>query len=270
MILIFFLALLILRGTDCNEHLNKNIFWLKQKDERWGNVCIPPKNGSSMWKRLFLKKRFPHLSMMHPHLENSTIALSLFQGEKSKDGVIIFRNPIDRFLSAYEDKINNQINCPSMAPEKLNCDNVSVDVMIDLMMEDKTYYNPHFAPQSDLCDVEINNYTVYDIAHIHEWYPEFISRFDLLSESSTGWKGDNDLYRSNYDCFFKCDGLKCSEMDDREKVSSMCSSLQDRRFVHTSHETHTGHISKLSQSNIDKLIRYYRDDYFLTKQEKFL
>ena len=251
-----------------HDVLNKNVFWLKTSNGGWGRVCVSPKNGSSMWKRLFLKQRYPHLSLLRPHLENATVALNSRPGvyTPSQMDVLFFRNPIDRFISAYNDKILNPLNCKEMAPEGFHCQYPEVEHMVDMMMGNSEFDNPHFLPQSLLCDVKNITYISYDVGNIHEWYAAFVQDFRLEGEVRSGWKVQNELYSSDQECFFRCKKLDCSEMINNDAVKSNCNLLKDRQFIHTTHEGRTEHTTRLSNNIIEKLIKYYKDDYALMRR----
>ena len=248
--------------TQATGDVSKNSYWLESRDG-WESVCVPPKNGSSMWKRLFLKKRYPHLSVVHPHLLNATLALRTHPHDAPETPVrvSIYRDPVERFVSAYEDKIANPRNCESMKPAGFDCANPSPVGVLNALLSG-SYRNEHFMPQSKLCG---QHTLVLHLEDIHLWYPWFINHYGLQAETQ-GWNASKtNLFHSRTGCFFQCKGLSCEDMSDSSKTKVACKETADRRFVITSHETDHSMFG-MTQEIGGLLNSYYAEDMSLAQR----
>ena len=196
-------------------------------------ACLPQKTGSTAWKTLLLlaltgertaTEAWNFHGFLQKHNRSDAIShasVAQLVSDDSVEKLLLVRNPYQRLLSAYLDKVV-WAGCPpefdARCPPGVNA-NSSFAELVDALVEEKAHgrqVDPHFAPISSFWQACMRaDPRVLKFEEMGLWYGPVVRKLGLETQVAHGWAGDevdeHHIHTSGGDCFFRPCGVTCAD-----------------------------------------------------------
>ena len=182
-------------------------------------LCLLPKVGSTTWKLALLSALHPRrhgwLLERSPHQRRHIHELPSFASAKLRRAVriVLVRNPYDRLLSAYLDKMVLQRKA-KLAPGGFEPGGSFEHFLGNLTLLDPAKVDIHYRPMSLQCGMPAMSYDfILRVEEMAAWYEPFVRLLGLEQTVQTGWNVSTKWWRGSAGgCFYVPPGRDCAAM----------------------------------------------------------
>ena len=181
-------------------------------------LCLLPKVGSTTWKLALLSNLLPisrkRLLTRSPHRKRRMPrAGPPRELLRTVPRIIIVRDPYDRLLSGYLDKIVMQ-KIARLAPKPYKIGDGFAAFVGNLTQRPPEEANVHWRPQALQCGMDrgLSYDYVLPVEEMHRWYEPLVRVLGLVRTVSHGWNHSTRWFRGRDECFFAPPGRRCDGM----------------------------------------------------------
>ena len=181
-------------------------------------LCLLPKVGSTTWKLALLSNLLPisrkRLLTRSPHRKRRMPrAGPPRELLRTVPRIIIVRDPYDRLLSGYLDKIVMQ-KIARLAPKPYKIGDGFAAFVGNLTQRPPEEANVHWRPQALQCGMDrgLSYDYVLPVEEMHRWYEPLVRVLGLVRTVSHGWNHSTRWFRGRDECFYAPPGRRCDGM----------------------------------------------------------
>ena len=183
-------------------------------------LCLLPKVGSTTWKLALLSalhpRRHAQLLEQSPHRRRGVHRLPRDTSWTTRNRavrIVVVRNPYDRLLSAYLDKMVLQRKA-RLAPGNFEPGGSFESFLGNLTRRDPASVDIHYRPMSLQCGMPALSYDyVLRVEEMAAWYEPFVRLLGLEQTVQSGWNVSTKWWRGSAGgCFYVPPGRSCASM----------------------------------------------------------